>query len=151
MFYTFIQTNDYPHDNSITAHKVTFTSDKIIDPDFVQFMNDWDLCDVPSTPYYLYFDTSHLIHTPEIKYAIRIANFIKKKRKASPKYLKYSIIYVKSKTVLLLLRMVFNLTAPIAPVYIICDNEPEYVKWITTTLIQEESIPKTPGILQFKP
>ena len=149
MFYTFNETNESPHDNAIQAHVVIFTPNKIVEHDFNQFMADWNICDQPGTPYYLFFDTSQLIHTPEIKYAIRIANFIKKKRKESPKHLQFSIIYVKNKTVLLLLRMVFNLTAPIAPVYIVTDNTPNFMRELTECITEERTLPK--NVLKFIP
>ena len=61
--------------------------------------------------------------TPNIKYAFGIAGFIMRKKRDHTIYLKHSIIYIKTASSRTLLRLVFNISAPIAPVYIINDLE----------------------------
>ena len=55
---------------------------------------------------------------PKLKYAFGMAAFIKKEKEPE-KYLQHSIIYVTSRRNYLLLRIIFNLSSPIAPVYIV--------------------------------
>ena len=50
---------------------------------------------------------------------------------------------------MLLLRMVFNLTKPIAPVYII--NKEEFIDKLYTKINNNEEIPKEYKVIKFKP
>ena len=59
-----------------------------------------------------------------IKYAFKLANFIKGLKKDAPdlygeQWLQYSIILVSSNLVMKLLNIIFKITKPIAPVYIV--------------------------------
>ena len=107
---------------------VTFTGDKITDESFRQFLDNWNSCDLRQTNYSFYFDTRRGLGSPQIKYAFGMVRFIKEKKKEPIKYLKYSLINVNSSRNLLLLRMIFTLSSPIAPVYIFSNNSEEFIQ-----------------------
>jgi len=84
---------------------------------------------------------------PKFKYAFAMAAFIKKKKKEPEKYLQHSIIYVTSRRTYLLLRMIFNLSSPIAPVYIVRENTPEFMTSLNEAISNNTKMPK--NVLRF--
>tara|TARA_Y100000768_G_scaffold387239_3_gene377906 strand:+ start:1178 stop:1633 length:456 start_codon:yes stop_codon:yes gene_type:complete len=98
--------------------KVDFTGTNISEEGYLEFINNWNQCDEEKEDYNYFFDVSKGMGSPSIKYAFGIAGFIMRKKKEPTIYLKYSIIYVTSSSARTLLRLVFNISAPIAPVYI---------------------------------
>ena len=106
---------------------VTFTNNKITDESFSEFIDNWNSCDLRQNNYSFYFDTRNGLGNAQIKYAFGIVRFIKKKKKEPNKYLQYSLINVNSSRNLLLLRMIFSLSSPIAPVYIFSNNSDEFI------------------------
>ena len=106
---------------------VSFTNDKITKESFNDFLNNWDNCDLSQNPYSFYFDTRTGLANAQIKYAFGIVSFIKKKKKEPVKYLQYSLINVNSQRNLLLLRLIFTLSNPIAPVYIFSNNNNDFI------------------------
>tara|TARA_Y100000768_G_C23718534_1_gene559177 strand:+ start:246 stop:704 length:459 start_codon:yes stop_codon:yes gene_type:complete len=125
----------------ITNGKVTvsFTNETITNDSFAEFLNNWNNCDLMQTPYSFYFDTRNGLGNAKIKYAFGIVRFIKKKKKEPIKYLQYSLINVNSNRNLLLLRMIFNLSSPIAPVYIFSNNEDDFIEKIRTEIDSSEN------------
>ena len=88
------------------------------DIDFNNFLNDWLLLYSDKKPFYLLFDTRETGFI-NIKYAVKTSQFINKIKNLSKEWLQYSIIIVNSNTISFLLRFVFKLSPPIAPVYIV--------------------------------
>ena len=134
---------------------IKFTENRLTDDNFRQFITTWDECDLDNSPYNFYFDfTENSMSGVKLKYIVGLASFLKRKKKQSTKYLQYSVINVANKkTLLLLLRMVFNLSAPIAPVYIISDNSPEYITTVYEAINTNTQTPKQmpKGVIKFFP
>lgn len=139
---------NFNHEN-LPRVNVTFNNETLNDETFQEFLTNWNDCDNKHEDYNFYFDLTGGLGKPAMKYVFGIAGFIKKKKKEPKKFLKYSVIYVKNKQTLLLLRMVFNLTKPIAPVYII--NKEELVDELYTKINNNEEIPKEYKVIKFKP
>lgn len=137
------------NDENLPRVNVTFNNETLNDDTFQEFLTNWNDCDNKQEDYNFYFDLTGGLGKPAMKYIFGIAGFIKKKKKEPKKFLKYSVIYVKNKQTLLLLRMVFNLTKPIAPVYII--NKEELVDELYTKINNNEEIPKEYKVIKFKP
>ena len=138
----------FNHEN-LPRINVTFNNETLNDTSFQEFLNEWDNCDNKQEDYNFYFDLTGGLGKPSMKYVFAIAGFIKKKKKASEKFLKYSVIHATNKQTILLLRMVFNLTKPIAPVYII--NNEEIVSDLYCKINNNEEIPKEYKVIKFKP
>tara|TARA_B100000073_G_C23407238_1_gene441728 strand:+ start:118 stop:546 length:429 start_codon:yes stop_codon:yes gene_type:complete len=138
----------FNHEN-LPRVNVTFSNQTLNDNSFKEFLNEWDNCDSQKKDYNFYFDLTGGLGKISMKYVFGIAGFIKKKKKEPEKFLKYTVIYVTNKQTLLLLRMVFNLTKPIAPVYII--NKEELVNDLHEKIDKNEEIPKEYKIIKFKP
>tara|TARA_Y100000741_G_scaffold356368_1_gene332922 strand:- start:750 stop:1205 length:456 start_codon:yes stop_codon:yes gene_type:complete len=102
---------------------VKFTGNTITSDGYNEFINNWNQCDEEKTDYNYFFDVSKGIGPPSLKYAFGIAGFIMRKKREPTIYLKHSIIYITSTSSRTLLRLVFNISSPIAPVYIINNIE----------------------------
>jgi hypothetical protein len=92
---------------------------------YSKFIEDWQNIYKEKKYYYLIIDTSStgLIN---IKYALKVSRFIKNLRNNGHKiygnqWLQFSIFIVKNKFVMNLLNIIFRITRPIAPVYIVND------------------------------
>lgn len=107
---------------------ITFTNENITKEYFNDFLSNWDNCDLSQNPYSFYFDTRNGLGNANIRYAFGIVSFIKRKKKEPVKYLQYSLINVNSQRNLLLLRLIFTLSKPIAPVYIFSNNNDDFIK-----------------------
>lgn len=129
--------------------KVSFTGNDITDELFQSFLQEWNNCDLLKVPYTYYFDTSIGMGNPKLKYAFGMAAFIKKKKKEPEKYLQHSIIYVTSRRNYLLLRIIFNLSSPIAPVYIVTENTEEFNNTLNEAIKNGTKLPK--NVLKFTP
>lgn len=129
--------------------KVSFTGNDITDELFQSFLQEWNNCDLLKVPYTYYFDTSIGMGNPKLKYAFGMAAFIKKKKKEPEKYLQHSIIYVTSRRNYLLLRIIFNLSSPIAPVYIVTENTEEFNNTLNEAIKNDTKLPK--NVLKFTP
>ena len=139
---------DFNRDN-LPEIKVTFTGKDLTDDLFLSFLQEWNNCDILETPYSYYFDTSNGMGKPKLKYAFGMAAFIKKKKKEPVKYLNHSIIYVTSRRNYLLLRIIFNLSSPIAPVYIVTENNEEFNRKLKDAILNNTKLPE--NILKFIP
>ena len=90
--------------------------------DFDDFLNKWlDLYE-RKKDFIFIFDTSDVGFIP-IKYSIQMSLFIKKLKKRDYHYLQKSIIFVNSNIVKRMLDFIFMLQPPIAPVYIISNQD----------------------------
>lgn len=93
------------------------------DEDYDKFTSDWLDLYKKQKYYNLVIDTTDT-GMINIKYAFKVANFIKGLKKDAPdlygeQWLQYSIILVSSNLVMKLLNIIFKITKPIAPVYIV--------------------------------
>lgn len=86
--------------------------------------------------FYYIFDTTNC-GSVNISYSIRMANFIKKLKRQPKQYLNFSVIIYKSKWIRFLLKTIFTLQSPVAPVYIIEQNDykPEMIENIKNNSI----------------
>ena len=97
---------------------VTLESHIIDDDDYELFLKEWDDIYTKKTYFNFIFNTSKVGWVP-LKYAFRMSAFIQKIRNYDPQYLKFSIIYVNSDIVNGLLKLIFSIQKPVAPVYIV--------------------------------
>ena len=90
--------------------------------DFNMFCDSWNKCDDIKKPYTFIFDSNSvgLVH---IKYAYKMSCFISdlkaRKRKLDNIFLEKSIIICNNWYALSLLRLIFSIQKPVAPVYIV--------------------------------
>ena len=88
------------------------------DEEFDNFINNWTNLYRNQKNFTFIFDTKNC-GLVKIKYAIYMAFFIRKIKKEKIQYLEKSIIYIHNKFVLVLLRFIFSIEKPIAPVKLI--------------------------------
>ena len=106
---------------NIDSHpKVEVTFGKTIqdDEDYKEFVRGWLKLYQNETPFYFLMDTSNTGLVP-IKYCFEMGRFIDYLKKNKKPFLKYSIILVKNQFVLTLLKLIFKISRPVAPVYIV--------------------------------
>ena len=92
------------------------------DYDFTDFLNKWLELYERKKDFFFIFDTSD-VGFISIKYSIQMSLFIKKLKKREYHYLQKSIIFVKSNIVKRMLDFIFMLQPPVAPVYIISNQD----------------------------
>ena len=101
---------------------VSFNDNNQDEKEFDLFLDKWrDLYD-NKNDFLFVFDTRKLALL-NIKYAYKMSSFIKELKKRNKQYLKKSIIIVKNKYVGFLLNIVFNITTPVADVYLLSNND----------------------------
>ncbi len=115
----------------------------ITQEEFEDFKQNWENCYIHREMFTLLFDTTNVGMLP-IKYCFRTAAFIKKLKKKSTEeqFLQKSIIYVSNNTVLTLLKIIFYLTPPIAPVYFIKNNDDQYIQEVLDIIDNNDPLPK---------
>ena len=95
------------------------------DDDFFIFLKRWESYDSKYENYTFLFDTTNVGYIP-VKYAYKMTHFISKlkRRKAlhNNVYLERSIIIASTWYVQGLLRLIFSIQTPVAPVYMIGDK-----------------------------
>lgn len=95
------------------------------DDDFFIFLKQWQSYDTKYENYTFLFDTTNVGYIP-VKYAYKMTHFISdlKQRKAihNNVYLERSIIIASTWYVRGLLRLIFSIQTPVAPVYMIDDK-----------------------------
>ena len=149
MFYDFSKNiTDDPNTSNVV---VRFNTSPITDQQFILFLEEWVQCDEENKLYSFFFDTEVFPAKPNIKYVFRIANFIKQKKKESKKYLTHSIIYVKSNFIMNLLRIVFNVSSPIAPVYLVNRKDESFLFNLNNKINMHQTIDKTDNVIRFLP
>ena len=97
--------------------KVIFNETNITDDDFQLFLNEWLLLYYQKENFIFYFDTRNM-KNPDIKYSIKMSQFIKKLKKHEIQYLQKSIILINNNMIKYLLEFIFLIQSPVAPVYI---------------------------------
>lgn len=100
---------------------VTFNENINNDKEFEDFLNEWKSLYEKEKKFEFIFDTKNCGYINP-KYCINVSYFIKKLKKEENQYLKKSTIYVYNKVIWYLLKLIFSIESPIAPVYIIYIN-----------------------------
>lgn len=88
------------------------------DNDFLEFQNNWLKYYNQKKDFIFIFDLEEMKYVHP-KYALLMANFMKKIKKMEYQYLKTSVIYVSNKLILELIYFIFNIEKPLNTVYII--------------------------------
>lgn len=86
--------------------------------DFLDFINLWKEYYDSQKEFCFIFDTQNLSKAP-ISFCYRLVKFINEIKKNQKQYLKFSIINVTNGFVKYLYKLLFTLTKPVAPVYIV--------------------------------
>jgi hypothetical protein len=90
--------------------------------DFNNFLNGWLKYYKQKQEVVFIFDTTNVGNIP-IKYCFKMSTFISNLKQMDKQYLQRSFIVANSWTVKTLLRIIFKLQSPVAPVYIIRKKE----------------------------
>ena len=90
------------------------------DADFNNFISEWHLIYARRQPFKYVFHAEKVGFVP-IKYALRMAAFIKSLRQTSEQYLQKSVIVIDHNYAKYLLNLIFYLQPPVADVYITKD------------------------------
>ena len=114
--------------NTESHPKIEVTFGKTIqdDEDYKEFVRGWLSMYHKEKPFYFLMDTSNTGLVP-VKYCFEMGRFIDYLKKNKKPYLKYSIILVKNQFVLTLLKLIFKISKPVAPVYIV-KNYDDFIK-----------------------
>ena len=94
--------------------------------DFNNFLNNWLKIYDKKEDFYFIMDTNDTGYVP-IKYCLEMSNFINEIRRNEIRYLKFSIIIVSNTLISYLLKVVFMVSPPLAPLYIV-KTEEEQIK-----------------------
>jgi hypothetical protein len=89
--------------------------------EFDLFLNNWEKLYLEKKDFKFIFDTTKLNFVNPL-YCIQMSNFIKKLKSYPIQYLKESLIIINSKFIERLLKIIFFLQSPVAPVYLISDS-----------------------------
>ena len=119
MFSKFIE-KDFPRVN------VKFERTVEDDKDFNIFLNNWLKIYEKKEDFYFIMDTNDTGYVP-IKYCLEMSNFINEIRRNEIRYLKFSIILVSNTLISYLLKIIFMVSPPLAPLYIV-KSEEEQIK-----------------------
>lgn len=104
--------------NNFPIVKVEFDGVIEENKDFIDFINKWKRLYDEKEDFEFIFDTSGCgLVNP--KYSFYMAFFIKNLKKKPKQYLKKSTIYIYHKCILYLLKMVFYIEKPVAPVHLV--------------------------------
>ncbi len=129
--------------NNFPQVLVKFNGNIKDDKDYYQFINKWLELYADKKEYNFLFDTRD-ISLINISYAHKVSSFIKELKKLDKQWLTFSIIIVNSKFVRGLLSLIFKISKPVAPVYIVSsnniDNVDIYVKNMYSKIINKESL-----------
>ena len=92
------------------------------DDDFDKFLEEWLKLYIQKKDFTFVFDTRNITSVP-IKYSFRMAEFIKEIKKEEYHYLQKSIILINNTFVKQMLNLILNLQSPVAPVYLVNNEE----------------------------
>jgi hypothetical protein len=143
---------EYNHDHFPIVF-VNFSESIESENDFDQFLNEWLLLYHSGRDFSFIFDTRTMKNI-NIKYAIKMAMFIKELRKQPYHYLQKSLILVNDKKILRLLDLVFTLQSPVAPVYLwLSENINEVIdkEYLITTLNTINRVDLKEDMIYIKP
>ena len=100
---------------------VSFNENINSDEEFGDFLNKWKLLYENKKNFEFIFDTKNCGYINP-KYCFSMSYFIKKLKKEKEQYLRKNTIYVYHKFIWYLLKLIFAIETPVAPVYIIYIN-----------------------------
>jgi len=107
--------------------KISFNSEKQVEEEFDQFLEEWLNLYKEEKDFFFIFDTCQL-GMMNVKYAYKMSKFIKELKKKERQYLKKSLIIVKNQYISFLLNIVFNITKPLADVYLFSVHSDTLIK-----------------------
>jgi len=102
--------------------KITLNNKVEDDDDFNRFLNGWLQYYQQKREVIFLFDTTNVGYIP-IKYCFKMSTFIKELKLLDKQYLLRSFVVVNNWIVKFLLRIIFSLQSPVAPVYIVRTQE----------------------------
>ena len=105
--------------------EVTMNGSPESDEEFDNFLNEWTKLYSEQNNFYFIFHTEN-VSNPPIKYAVKMANYIKNLRKKDYQYLQKSVILINNNKVKWLLDFIFTIQPPVADVYIIDTNKTSF-------------------------
>ena len=100
--------------------------------DFCNFTTTWDSYNLRRSEYIFLFDSREVGYV-SIKYAFKMASFIKE-LKRKEQYLKSSIIIVENKYLRFLLNLIFKLQKPVADVYLTRDSSEQHMETLRSVI-----------------
>lgn len=98
--------------------QVTMNGKPESDEDFDDFLNEWSKLYDEKNDFIFLFYTEN-VSNPDIKYSIKMSQYIKNLRKKDYQYLQKSVILINSNKVRWLLDFIFSIQPPVADVYLI--------------------------------
>ena len=115
------------------------------DDDFDDFLQKWLDLYIQQRDFTFIFDTTNVSYVP-FKYSIRMSEFIRRlKKDYSYHYLQKNIIIVNNSFVKNMLNIIFKLQSPVAPVYILQEQDKEHINSILNGEIIQDIICINPG------
>ena len=97
--------------------KFMFSGKIRTDLEFDDITNLWEKQYEKEKPFSIIFDT-RLMKIPDLKYAIKMVQFIGKLKKKKPQYLEKSYIIIRKRSIVRLLDFIFLIQPPVAPVFV---------------------------------
>jgi hypothetical protein len=97
--------------------KFMFSGKIRTDLEFDDITNLWEKQYDKEKPFTIIFDT-RLMKIPDLKYAIKMVQFIGKLKKKKPQYLEKSYIIIRNHSIIRLLDFIFLIQPPVAPVFV---------------------------------
>lgn len=98
--------------------KVTLNGKPNNNEEFKSFLDEWDKLYEEKNDFIFLFDTEN-VSNPDIKYSIKMSQYIKNLRKKDYQYLQKSIILINRNKVRWMLDFIFEVQPPVADVYLI--------------------------------
>jgi len=89
---------------------------------FNKFTEFWENIHSKNKKYYFLFDTKDM-SSPSPNYCMKMANFIKKLKQQDVNPLVFSIICIKTSMIRQMASLIFKITPPMSPVYIVKNRE----------------------------
>lgn len=106
---------------------ITFNHENITNDNSVEaFCETWLNISNDKKPYIIVFDALQVQYVKPT-FIFKIVNFMKKLRKQEPQYLQYSIIIINNAFIRGLMKMVFRIQKPVAPIYL-CKSSDELIE-----------------------
>ena len=102
--------------------KITLNNSIEDDNDFNNFLNGWLKYYQQKKEVIFLFDATNVGYIP-IKYCFKMSTFIRELKQVDKQYLQRSFIVANSWIVKSLLRIIFSIQSPVAPVYIVRTQE----------------------------
>jgi len=129
---------------------ITFNHENITDDHSVElFCQTWLNISNDKKPYIIIFDALRIQYVKP-SFIFKIVNFMKKLRKQEPQYLQYSIIIINNAFIRGLMKMVFRIQKPVAPIYL-CKSSDELLEMhnkIHNNIIKSEILNDTVDVTE---